>query len=345
MTPILIFVLGFSPVTAVGTDIFHGAVFKSVGALRHRRLGTVQGRLSGWMFVGSAPMSLVGVWAASQLGEVQAGAKSAESWALGGAFLLGGAGPPRQERPAGADQVRDPFVLSRRDKVAAVIIGLFGGFIVGLTSVGTGVFFGLTLLIVFPLRAGKVVGTDLFHAACLLWVAGIGHLVAGHVDLHAVAWMLMGSIPGVLIGSEWSVRLPDKVLRIVLAGVLGFSGLRLIVPGSSAWATVASLVGTVAGCWLASVAGRRWQSGGVRLPGSERQQNSLGAQQRAARRLSEGQPPAVKGVGSRPVADSTACATSSSRTSRNVTGIASSAIAAQTQNAHWKPPVRAAGVV
>ena len=83
----------------------------------------------------------------------------------------------------------------------------------------------------------------------------------------------MGSIPGVLIGSEWSVRLPDKVLRIVLAGVLGFSGLRLIVPGSSAWATVASLVGTVAGCWLASVAGRRWQSGRVRLPGSERRRS------------------------------------------------------------------------
>ena len=172
MTPILIFVLGFSPVTAVGTDIFHGAVFKSVGALRHRRLGTVQGRLSGWMFVGSAPMSLVGVWAASQLGEVQAGAKSAESWALGGAFLLGGAGLLVKNVLQERIKVRDPFVLSRRDKVAAVIIGLFGGFIVGLTSVGTGVFFGLTLLIVFPLRAGKVVGTDLFHAACLLWVAG-----------------------------------------------------------------------------------------------------------------------------------------------------------------------------
>ncbi len=145
--------------------------------------------------------------------------------------------------------VRDPFVLTRRDKIAAVLIGLIGGFIVGLTSVGTGVFFGLTLLIVFPLRAGKVVGTDLLHAAGLLWVAGIGHLVVGHVDLHAVTWMLMGSIPGVLIGSNWSVRLPEDGLRIVLAGVLIFSGVKLVVPGASALGSGGILAATAAGCY------------------------------------------------------------------------------------------------
>jgi uncharacterized membrane protein YfcA len=257
MTPILILVLGFQPVVAVGTDILHGAVFKSVGALRHRRLGTVQGQLSGWMFMGSAPTALLGVAAASKLGDAHAGVTSAESWLLGGAFLLGGAGllvkNILQERVV----VRDPFILTTRDKVAAVLIGLFGGFVVGLTSVGTGVFFGLTLLFVFPLRAGKVVGTDLLHAAGLLWVAGIGHLVAGNVDVHAVTWMLLGSIPGVLIGSGWSVRLRDDVLRAVLAGVLIFSGLKLLTPNSSALVSGLALL-AAAGCsYVLWVVGRR----------------------------------------------------------------------------------------
>ena len=84
----------------------------------------------------------------------------------------------------------------------AVCLGLAGGFVVGLTSVGSGTFFGLVMMLVFPLTAAKIVGTDLFHAAALLWVAGIGHLVAGNVDLHATGWLLLGSIPGVLIGSN-----------------------------------------------------------------------------------------------------------------------------------------------
>ena len=101
--------------------------------------------------------------------------------------------------------------MVRRDRLAAVAIGIFGGFIVGLTSVGSGTFFGLTMLFVFPLGAHKVVGTDILHAAALLYVAGFGHLVAGNVDMHAVGWLLIGSIPGVLIGSHYSVRLPEAL--------------------------------------------------------------------------------------------------------------------------------------
>jgi uncharacterized membrane protein YfcA len=257
MTPILIFFLGFSPVTAVGTDILHGAVFKTVGAARHRRLGTTQGRLSGWMLLGSAPMSLVGVWVASKFGGD--GVDSAESWALGSAFVLGGAGLVVKNALRQHVRPRDPFILTRRDKFAAVVIGLFGGFIVGLTSVGTGVFFGLTLLIVFPLRASKIVGTDILHAAALLWVAGFGHLIAGNVNLHAVVWMLVGSIPGVLIGSEWSVRLPENVLRVALSGILTFSGLKLLIPGSSPWQFAGELIAAVAIIWTLRFVGRQWQ--------------------------------------------------------------------------------------
>jgi hypothetical protein len=94
------------------------------------------------------------------------------------------------------------------------------------------------------LRAHKVVGTDIFHAAALLYVAGLGHFIAGNVDLGAVGWLLVGSIPGVLLGSQLSLSIPDRLLRVVLAVVLGLSGLRLLnVPGT----TVAIVVVLAAG--------------------------------------------------------------------------------------------------
>ena len=120
--------------------------------------------------------------------------------------------------------------MQRRDKTIAVLIGIFGGFIVGLTSVGSGTFFGLVMMIAFPLTAAKIVGTDLFQAALLLWVAGFGHFVTGSVDLGATGWLLIGSIPGVLIGSQLTVKLPDRSLRVTLALVLSLSGIKLLDP-------------------------------------------------------------------------------------------------------------------
>jgi uncharacterized membrane protein YfcA len=266
MTPILVLFLGFQPVTAVGTDILHGALFKSVGALRHRKLGTVSGQLSGWMFLGSAPMSLVGVAAASRVIGGGSSPKGTAAWVLGGAFLLGGAGLLVKNLVGERATVREPFVLTRRDKVAAVLIGMFGGFVVGLTSVGSGVFFGLTLLIAFPLGASKVVGTDILHAAGLLWVAGIGHLVAGNVDLHAVVWLLVGSIPGVLIGSEWSVRAKDATLRVALAAVLVVSGLRLVAPNGVFWYLALAACALVAATAVATRHRQRRQLRGEVVP-------------------------------------------------------------------------------
>src|ERR671919_50545 len=112
----------------------------------------------------------------------------------------------------------------------AVVIGLVGGFVLGLTSVGSGTFFGLMLLLLFPLTAPKVVGTDLFHAAVLLWAAGLAHLSANNVDLEATGWLALGSIPGILIGSQFTVRLPERAIRVVLATVLLLAGLRLAFP-------------------------------------------------------------------------------------------------------------------
>jgi uncharacterized membrane protein YfcA len=229
MTPILVIVFGFKPTLAVGTDILHGAIFKTVGAIRHRSLGTVHHQLSGWMFLGSAPFSLLGVALATRI-EHRYGDSATEvmGYILGGALLFGATGLVLKSVVKRDIVGDDDFDMVWRDRLAAIAIGIVGGFIVGLTSVGSGTFFGLTMLFVFSLSAHKVVGTDILHAAALLYVAGFGHFIAGNVDMHAVGWLLIGSIPGVLIGSHYSVRIPEAWLRLALADVLAISGLKLV---------------------------------------------------------------------------------------------------------------------
>src|SRR2546423_11990526 len=145
MTPILIILFGFKPTLAVGTDIAHGAIFKTIGAFRHRRLGNVQARLSGWMLMGSAPASLAGVWLSTWLKHRYGDSiESTSARVLGGALLFGCVGLAVKTLVHAKEIAGGPFQLSNRDRLAAVLIGIVGGFVVGLTSVGTGVFFGLT---------------------------------------------------------------------------------------------------------------------------------------------------------------------------------------------------------
>ena len=256
MTPILILLFGFDPKMAVGTDILHGAVFKSFGAVRHRMLGTVHARLALWMLLGSAPMSLVGVQIASGFGD---GADSVMKKIVGAALILGGLGFVAKTFLTGrADD--SPLVLAPREKVIAVAIGAACGFVVGLTSVGSGTFFGLAMLLIYPLTAKKIVGTDVFHAAALLWVAGASHLAHGNVDLHAMGWLLVGSIPGVLLGSQMSIRIPDTALRIGFSVVLILSGIKLVdVPQASLIIVIALAVATAALAvyWVRMLLGRR----------------------------------------------------------------------------------------
>jgi uncharacterized membrane protein YfcA len=152
------------------------------------------------------------------------------------------------------------FDLAKRDRIVAVIIGATFGFVVGLTSVGSGTFFGLAMLLLFPLSARRIVGTDLLHAAMLLWVAGAGHLLHGNVDLHAMAWLLVGSIPGVLTGSHLSIRVPERALRIAFAFILILSGIKLTeLPAATTVIEVAVALGAaVLLVWLAlGLRGRR----------------------------------------------------------------------------------------
>jgi hypothetical protein len=197
------------------------------------------------MFLGSGPLSLAGVGVATLIkhhyGE---SAQTIESYAVGGALVAGGIGFLAKSFIKRGIQPSDaPFILSRRDKILAVAIGAVFGFVVGLTSVGSGTFFGLIMVLVYPLTMSKIVGTDIFHAAALLWVAGIGHLVSGNVDLHATAWLLTGSIPGVLISSRFTVHVPDVLLRFALGTILLLSGLKLLNLPQAQWVLLGGLVG------------------------------------------------------------------------------------------------------
>jgi uncharacterized membrane protein YfcA len=264
LTPILVIFFGFKPTLAVGTDVLHGAIFKSFGAVRHRRLGTVHARLTLWMFAGSGPMSLLGVAAATWLSHHSSGAENIESYAIGAALVIGGCGLVAKTFMKRGIQPDDaPFILERSDKLIAFALGATCGFVVGLTSVGSGTFFGLVMVLVFPLTLPKIVGTDIFHAAALLWVAGFGHLVAGNVDLRTMMWLLTGSIPGVLLSSQFTPHVPDRVLRLGLASVLMLSGIKLIDFSGADYviaggAVVAALA--FAGWGLVARAGRRRRS-------------------------------------------------------------------------------------
>jgi uncharacterized membrane protein YfcA len=193
-------------------------------------------------------MSLLGVatdtWLKHRYGD---SVQSIEAYAVGTALVLGGIGLVAKTLiKRGVQPTDDPFLLSRRDRVIAVAIGAVFGYIVGLTSVGSGTFFGLVMVMVYPLTIPKIVGTDIFHAAALLWVAGAGHLVAGNVDVHAMSWLLLGSVPGILLSSKLTLRVPEQALRLGLAGVLVLSGIKLLDPPGADWILLAGfVVGTV----------------------------------------------------------------------------------------------------
>jgi uncharacterized membrane protein YfcA len=122
----------------------------------------------------------------------------------------------------------DSIDQTRRTKVTAVAIGAVLGLILGVTSVGSGALIGLALILVFKLTPHRVVGTDVFHAAILLWAAGLAHLVSGNVDFVLMATILVGSLPGVLVGTHFVTRVPSGVLRPVLGCVLLGSALGVL---------------------------------------------------------------------------------------------------------------------
>jgi uncharacterized protein len=231
MTPILILVFGYNPVTAVGTDLAYGAVTKTVGGWKHFRQHTVHFPLSMWMGVGSVPAAVGGVYVLHVL-EHRYGPSFDNAMLIAVAAALMFTGLAVLARalflPRMVLRERVDFVLTRRDKIAAVVLGVLVGFVLGATSAGSGSLIAVGLIMLFRLVPTRVVGTDVFHAAILLWAAAIAHVVAGNVDFGLAGTILIGSVPGVWLGSHLSVRVPVGTLRLGLGIVLIGAALGLL---------------------------------------------------------------------------------------------------------------------
>ena len=216
MTPLLILVFGVQPVTAVGTDILYGAVTKTAGGWRHLKHETVHRGIAFWLAVGSVPSAIGGVWLIEVLQNTY-GEDEVNRLVLGmlGAALLvvGIATLVRGTLFRDVIPERSAMHLYRRHIVGAIVTGATTGFVIGLTSAGSGTVIAIVSIVVFRLTPQRVVGTDVYHAAILLWAAGFAHWVGGNVDFGLAGNILLGSIPGVLLGAHLAVRVPQGFLR------------------------------------------------------------------------------------------------------------------------------------
>jgi uncharacterized protein len=256
MTPLLILIFGIQPTTAIGTDIFYSAVTKTVGGWRHFRMKTVNMELVKWLSLGSVPAAVLGVAVVSVLQD-HIGEDRLDSLVyavLGGTLLIVGIITLARALIL-RDLIveRDRFDVERRHKVAAVLIGATTGFVIGITSAGSGTVIAILLIAVYRLAPKRVVGTDVFHAAILLWAAGIAHWVGGNVDFTLAGNILIGSIPGVVIGAALSDRAPQGFIRTALGIVLVGSGIVTIQKGDpNVWPIAAAVAAVGLGSILAA---------------------------------------------------------------------------------------------
>jgi uncharacterized protein len=238
MTPVLVLLFGVPPLTAVSSDLVAAAVMKPVGSFVHLRRGTVNLSLVKWLCVGSVPSAFCGVLIARSLGDgehVQAVIKSA----LGIALLIAAAGLSVRaylrllERARRRDGDAEPLPQGRpsvKVRIApTILVGVVGGVVVGMTSVGSGSLMIIALMALYPsLKASQLVGTDLLQAVPLVASAALGHIFFGEFQLALTLSLLVGSIPGVWIGAQLSSRAPGGLVRRVLAFVLLASALKLL---------------------------------------------------------------------------------------------------------------------
>jgi uncharacterized protein len=248
MTPLLILIFGITPVTAIGTDIFYAAVTKTVGGYKHLKLGTVHKGLAFWMAVGSVPAAIAGVWVIELLQrEYGDDLDTLVLGMLGGTLVVVGVATLlRSLFLAGVIQERSAMHLYRRHIIAAVATGVTTGFVIGLTSAGSGTLIAIILIAVFRLTPQRVVGTDIFHAAVLLWAAGAAHWVGGNIDFGLAGNILIGSVPGVLVGGKLALKSGKTFLRGALGVVLIASGITLITKGDFIPAMIAGTIVSIA---------------------------------------------------------------------------------------------------
>jgi uncharacterized protein len=258
MTPMLILLFGVKAPSAISSDLVAAVFMRPVGAAVHMRKGTVNYKLVGWLVVGSVPMAFLGAYLLRLLGT---GSATHVEQALGAALLTGAAAMViRYVMDLRAGQAR---AAALRDLVVrplpTVLIGMIGGVIVGLTSVGSGSLMIVLLLFLYPMiSANRLVGTDLTQAVPLTLAAAAGALVFGHVEFGVTTSIIIGSVPAVFIGSLFSSRARDFYVRPVIAFVIFASGLKYVGVGTTAlgWTLAATAVAGAA-TWGAVTRARR----------------------------------------------------------------------------------------
>lgn len=229
MTPVLVLLFGFHPATAVGTDLLYASVTKSVGTAVHGKRETVDWHIVGGLALGSVPASLGTLFAMSRLGTMGEDDRLILNLLLGGALFLTAFAVlfrPLILRLAGP---RFSGLPEARISHWTVVLGAILGVLVSVTSVGAGALGTTALLILYPrLPVARIAGSDIAHAVPLSLIAGIGHWWMGSVDFGLMASLLVGSIPGVIVGSLFGGRSSDGVLRPVLGTILLVVSIRLI---------------------------------------------------------------------------------------------------------------------
>ncbi|HYK68261.1 MAG TPA: sulfite exporter TauE/SafE family protein [Streptosporangiaceae bacterium] len=272
MTPMLILLFGVKAPAAISSDLVAAVLMRPVGAVVHMRKGTVSYRLVGWLALGSVPFAFLGTYLLHLLGRTSAAPTHVEQ-ALGAALLTGAAAMVIRyvlDRRAGQDRTAAIRELVVRP-LPTVVIGMIGGLIVGLTSVGSGSLMIVLLLFLYPMiSAGRLVGTDLTQAVPLTLAAAVGALIFGHVDFGVTVALIIGSVPAVLVGSLFSSRAPDRYVRPVIAFAIFASGLKYVGLGTTAlgW-TLASVIAAALAGWLAVAVVRRRAKASVPAPAED----------------------------------------------------------------------------
>ncbi|MGA9658502.1 MAG: sulfite exporter TauE/SafE family protein [Asticcacaulis sp.] len=235
MTPILVLLFNVHPATAVGTDLLYAAITKGVGTAIHGFKNTVNWMLVGLLALGSVPSTLITLGLIHHFGKSDS-MSSLITHVLGYALFVTAVllllrdriRKQAEKRQAKAIAEHKPLHTGRR-AVLTIITGLVLGFLVSLSSVGAGALGVTALILLYPqLPTVKIVGSDIAHAVPLTFIAGMGYLYIGNVDLSMLVNLLIGSIPGIIVGSMLAPKVPEKVLRGILATVLTLVGFKLV---------------------------------------------------------------------------------------------------------------------
>jgi uncharacterized protein len=260
MTPMLILFFGIKPSTAISSDLVAAVLMRPVGAIVHMTKRTVNYSLVGWMVTGSVPAALIGSYVLHLLGNSTSAEDNIEKF-LGTALLLGAAAMVLRavlDRRSGQQRRALIGELVVRP-LPTIGIGLLGGFIVGMTSVGSGSLMIVLLLFLYPMiGANQLVGTDLTQAVPLTFAAALGALAFGHIEFSVTTSIVIGSVPAVLVGSLISSRAPDRYIRPVITFVILASGLKYVGLGTNAlgWTMGAVLLGAAV-YWVVYIRPRR----------------------------------------------------------------------------------------